>query len=784
MSYSGALNPASEDYESRPHYYIGQHDSDRCEVLDDDQYNQVLNSGFNFVTAPITNQHFFRRVVDQHKEFLKERQEWNDRLAPAQRTNPSLPVPIVPTLTDEDTSLYPSHHIGSFITYASPWIDLCSTDPYISGVSRQVLNMEVAYANFCGARTIVIPGPRQDESGRGIAQFARAIQEALLQVTRANLIIHLPMYREPLLEEKCETLSDIFDGSRMDADPKKEIDIFTSWDSWHTIRSVCEYSSRLFLALRIPRRVPEKNLQERWFSEPLHFLTIGQSIFQSNRAGSPTLTKHHQDLINRYMRLKNAPWIILNDVGPNAEDLGAARAIKAIEYPSLAEASKALQERKPKSGLNEYVSYMKYLERQQPPYTAMETPALTSFQDWLQSPLQPLADNLESATYEVFEGDPVKYDQYEAAIKEAMAEWKILKKPSALGTESEPYNPELVCAVAGAGRGPLVTRVLRAAQATNTKIQLWAVEKNQNAFVYLLNKNKREWDGQVTLVKTDMRGWGGPVPRGSSTPCKVDILVTELLGSFGDNELSPECLDGIQNHLFQPSGMSIPHSYTAHLSPISTPRLFADIASRESDPHAFEIPYVVRLFQLDFNAQKVPNHPRFQQAWEFVHPVGVNRADEFAAEYGFGRKYVTPGGGAMYGSNGTNEHNARRCHLTFVCPTRGVTHGLAGYFESTLYESQLEGGGEGKRVEISILPDQIDRKSKDMISWFPIFFPLKKPLYFPQDAELEVSMWRQTDDTKVWYEWLIEVYAWVGPQTRIKVGASEMHSSKKVACLM
>jgi hypothetical protein len=27
-------------------------------------------------------------------------------------------------------------------------------------------------------------------------------------------------------------------------------------------------------------------------------------------------------------------------------------------------------------------------------------------------------------------------------------------------------------------------------------------------------------------------------------PEPVDILVSELLGSFGDNELSPECLDG------------------------------------------------------------------------------------------------------------------------------------------------------------------------------------------------------------------------------------------------
>ena len=31
--------------------------------------------------------------------------------------------------------------------------------------------------------------------------------------------------------------------------------------------------------------------------------------------------------------------------------------------------------------------------------------------------------------------------------------------------------------------------------------------------------------------------------------CKADIMVSELLGSFGDNELSPECLDGAQRYL-------------------------------------------------------------------------------------------------------------------------------------------------------------------------------------------------------------------------------------------
>lgn len=38
-----------------------------------------------------------------------------------------------------------------------------------------------------------------------------------------------------------------------------------------------------------------------------------------------------------------------------------------------------------------------------------------------------------------------------------------------------------------------------------------------------------------------MREWNPPE--------NADIMVSELLGSFGDNELSPECLDGIQKFL-------------------------------------------------------------------------------------------------------------------------------------------------------------------------------------------------------------------------------------------
>lgn len=159
-----------------------------------------------------------------------------------------MPGPVVPTLTDKDTPLFPGNYVSSLVAYSSPWIDLCSPDPHISSISRQVLNIEAAYAHFCGARTIVVPGPRQDGSSRAIVQYARAIQEALNVANRATIIIHMPMYREPGLEEKAETLSSIFgSGKEAQAETKKEIDLFSAWDSWNTIRSVCNYSMRLFV---------------------------------------------------------------------------------------------------------------------------------------------------------------------------------------------------------------------------------------------------------------------------------------------------------------------------------------------------------------------------------------------------------------------------------------------------------------------------------------------------------------------------------------------------------
>jgi protein arginine N-methyltransferase 5 len=70
-----------------------------------------------------------------------------------------------------------------------------------------------------------------------------------------------------------------------------------------------------------------------------------------------------------------------------------------------------------KDGLSAYQQYIRFLHRKQSPLTDQEH-FEAPYWDYLQAPLQPLMDNLESQTYETFERDPVKYREYERACFE------------------------------------------------------------------------------------------------------------------------------------------------------------------------------------------------------------------------------------------------------------------------------------------------------------------------------------------------------------------------------
>jgi protein arginine N-methyltransferase 5 len=678
------------------------------------------------LTVPVTTPHFQSNVQAILSTYYSKHLE--KKISPG-----SLPAPIVPALSPADTHLAPHDFINQLLAVTSSWTDLTSTDDAIAGVSRQVFDLEVAYASFCGIANVIVPGPclpNGTVSTAGLTQYASAIRHALEVSPYLNLQILLPMYPGKVAAGPGGSDGHLSRFSLTLSSPSIEAngsDEWATWEAWNVIRTTCNYSSRLSVALVVPAHLPPPVLQSRWYSEPLKLLVFPESTFVPNRVSQPVLQRPHQQLLSRYMRLKTIPWVLLSDVPPPAPPEPAFRPnnISKEDWATY------------NLPVSPHLAYFRKLQRTQPLKRPIERFG-QGYQDYLQMPLQPLADNLESITYEVFERDPVKYQWYERAISFALLEWQAKRKSS-----SSPSG-DIVIAVVGSGRGPLVTKALHAADVANIKVQVWAIEKNPNAYVLLQRKNAEEWNNRVTVVKTDMRAWKGPqLPDGSFG--HVDILVSELLGSFADNELSPECLDGVQHVMNPKDGISIPCDYTAFMTPVFTPRLHHDIDSRErfaSESNNFELPWVVMLHAYDFLSfalkdgslaendplQHEPVEPALSQktplvlpCWTFKHPIETHTLAQSALRKG---SSAAGGGGGPCGGDGANAHNIRFAKLDFPCPKRGVCHGIAGYFEATLYPAP-EKDEDGEAVELSTNPITMDDMSKDMISWFPIFFPLK-----------------------------------------------------------
>jgi len=126
-------------------------------------------------------------------------------------------------------------------------------------------------------------------------------------------------------------------------------------------------------------------------------------------------------------------------------------------------------------------------------------------------------------------------------------------------------DPEEVITVMyfGAGRGPLIRKAIKAADRSQVKIKIIALDKNPNAIVTLRNMIIEEnLSDKVTLFAGDMR-------KIDINDMQGDILMSELLGSFGDNELSPECLIPTEKFL-KKGGIFLPYEYTNYVVPLSS----------------------------------------------------------------------------------------------------------------------------------------------------------------------------------------------------------------------
>ena len=168
------------------------------------------------------------------------------------------PTPTIPPLTAADTYLTPGNLVPTLLGVLSPWIDLCSPDPAVYDFSRQVLEMEVSFAAFCGLNVLVLPPPKSYGSptpGHGLSQYAHVVRKVLELGIFMQFSVMMPMwdgatqFLEPskslaaLARPACTSSEK--DSRAASSDFNRRHDFLGTWDSWNVIRSLCNYSSRL-----------------------------------------------------------------------------------------------------------------------------------------------------------------------------------------------------------------------------------------------------------------------------------------------------------------------------------------------------------------------------------------------------------------------------------------------------------------------------------------------------------------------------------------------------------
>ncbi|XP_056010372.1 protein arginine N-methyltransferase 5-like isoform X2 [Ostrea edulis] len=497
-------------------------------------------------------------------------------------------------LTRSDLALSGQDWSTLIVGKTSPWLQLDSRVEVIRRNSEAGFKQELAFASHLGLPAILIQ-LRHSKNANLARCLSEQIQTAYFQ---QQYWIQIPLVSA---RDQAESLME----GQLDEEKEPQDD---TWKWWHEFRTLCDSHRRINVVLELSANLPSEDVLTRWLAEPIKCAVVSTSLFLTNKRGYPVLSKPHQNFLKKLFKLEIQ--IILSG-----------------------------SDRHPDKGLHTYQQYLDHLWQTRTPPDPV-TQFARGYEDYLQSPLQPLMDNLESQTYEIFEKDPVKYSQYQKAVYYALLD-KI--KPEEKETKS------VVLMVVGAGRGPLVRASIAASHQADRKIRkVYAVEKNPNAVVTLENMKDEMWGDLVEVVSCDMRQWEAPE--------KADILVSELLGSFGDNELSPECLDGAQRFL-QDDGISIPCEYTSYLSPLQSEKLYNEVRackdttnSNKPFDHNFETPYVVRLHNFQMLAPP-------QEVFNFKHPNRDAVID-----------------------------NTRYASLEFEINQDAVLHGFAGYFDTVLFD--------------------------------------------------------------------------------------------------
>lgn len=522
---------------------------------------------------------------------------------------------------------------------------------FISQSDLDVLKFELNWASYVGVRSIVVDlsSALSFESGEDIMDRVAKLSQVLIS---SLSLPNMPTVHIALYASQ------------------------ESWDIWRMVYELCNYSPRLKVAL-ILRNLAVDEIK-RWIAEPLKFAILDSNSF----------VKLH----DRCMVAEEIKGFLSHLL-----ELGVKVVLHSeFDYKNLIQefVCEIFNEEIANIPLTveEAIKAVKRLQASLNPLSKREIHSHNYF-DLLQMPLQPLRDHLASSTYEEFERCDTKYDIFEIAVERWL--------------EANPTVDKPVTYILGAGRGPLVQGTLNAFRSKGIRdYSVYALEKNPYAILTLKHRIKDGVDGwdKVQLIFGDMRDFVPKEP--------ADLIISELLGSFGDNELSPECLYEVEaifdkhfpNHKH---AHYIPQSYTSFLTPIYAPQIWGKLHSL-GDNKCFHTPYVVALrsyYNIAVDSGHLP-------CFSFGHP---SRAGNMECE--------------------------RYKQLRFIAKNDSVLHGFAGYFSFTLHGD----------LEMSILPGRSD----DVKSWFPMYFPIEKAIGVQKSQVVTLHIWRKCDGTRVWYEWAV-----------------------------
>jgi len=316
----------------------------------------------------------------------------------------------------------------------SDWQDFDSQDPKVRLHSELALKQQLTWVSHLGLGGVMLPYP---PSSKPLTNYGRVLTGSLSTLPYTACWIRIPCMDDELEKGVVEELQGM-----------------KSWERWNVLRNMAGSDSKLGVALELGATLPTDQVLDRWFAEPVKVIILSEDIFLTNNNGYPVLSKRHQYVVRKFFKFR--PYFIVST--------------STMPKLVLDEFSDDMLE---ESLASPHADYIRYLYRTQDAPGVIDQFAI-GYQDYLQAPLQPLQDNLESSTYETFEKDPIKYQQYELAVERALRDRPI------------PTDGELdvtVIMVVGAGRGPLVNCSLRAAEKAGRNVRLYAVEKNPNAFV-------------------------------------------------------------------------------------------------------------------------------------------------------------------------------------------------------------------------------------------------------------------------------------------------------------